>query len=75
MDGSNLILFACCRSYPDRMKPGLRQRIERATRLRAEMGETMRNCRATILQSRAILARAKGKPYLVADRGIGVVFE
>jgi len=51
------------------LSPELRRKVERLSRLRRELAETIATARRTLLQSRAIQARGQGKPYLVAERG------
>src|SRR5262245_5212033 len=43
--------------------------VRRASKLCAELGESMVACRATILRSRAIIARMNGRPHLAAQDG------
>jgi hypothetical protein len=53
-------------------RPEWRNRIKHFCRLRRETEELFREARLTMLHSRALRARANGKPYLVADRGQSV---
>src|SRR5262245_5515396 len=43
--------------------------VRRASKLCAELGETMAACRGTMLQSKAIIARMNRRPYLAAENG------
>lgn len=72
-DGDGEVLFdvpfAAEDQTLDHLGPELRHSVERLSRSMGSLADVIFDCRATVLQSRALLARADGKLYLAATEG------
>lgn len=53
----------------DCLNPTLRTHVERGCDTLRDVKQAMAAARATIQESRALVARSRGKPYLATDRG------
>lgn len=53
----------------DHLAPWLRAAVEARCESRRSAGEVISAARATLRESRALVALSRGKPYLAADRG------
>lgn len=53
----------------DHLNPTLRTHVERCCDRMRDFKQAMSAARATIQESRALIARSRGKPYLATDRG------
>src|SRR5262249_55617741 len=53
----------------DHLDPTLRSRVEQWSDTLRDFREAMSGARATLRESRALMARSRGKPYLAAVRG------
>jgi hypothetical protein len=61
--------FASVDCTLDHVAPQRRHLIEQTSERRRILAEVISDCRQTLQKSRAIQARARGKPYLIAERG------
>ena len=61
--------FASVDSTLDHLKPALRKSVERSCDTLLGLHETMSSARATLRESRALVARSRGKPYLATEAG------
>jgi|SRR6516164_4375761 hypothetical protein len=70
-DGSKVeqIPFAHLDPMLDCLNPTLRANVERGCDTLRDFRQAMSAARATIQESRALVARSRGKPYLATDRG------
>ena len=53
----------------DCFKPSFRRSIENFCEIRRTFGEAVAAARRTVRQSRALIARSRGRPYLASDGG------
>jgi hypothetical protein len=70
-DGNRIeqIPFAHLDPTLDHLHPTLRTSVERACNSARDFRQAMSTARATLRESRALVARSRGKPYLATDRG------
>lgn len=71
-DGRELIFsipFASVDHSLDHLAPLLRLKLETCCNRARSLKEAMSAARATVLESRAVVARSRGRPYLAAVRG------
>jgi hypothetical protein len=61
--------FASIDETLDHLQPGLRKTVERSRDRLLGLHETMSSARATLRESRALVARSRGKPYLATEAG------
>ena len=52
-----------------RMHPSHQEKLEKLSERRCELAEAMDQSRAVKQQAKAVVAKARGKPYLAADEG------
>jgi hypothetical protein len=67
------IPFARVDSSLDHLTPGARDLIEAIAERKRVLGEVIHSVKATIQESRALVARARGKPYLASRFGKPVI--
>jgi hypothetical protein len=53
----------------DHLRPDLRSKIEELCGRSRRLAEAVTAARATLRESRALVARSRGRPYLAAERG------
>jgi hypothetical protein len=63
------IAFASIDPTLDHMAPKLRAGLETIYDRQRSLKEAMHEARATVRESRALVAQSRGKPYLATDRG------
>jgi hypothetical protein len=63
------IPFASVDRTLDHLRPDLRATVERWCQARRSLKEAAYAARMTMRESRALVARSRGKPYLAAERG------
>src|SRR5215469_15798280 len=63
------ILFASIDETLDHLKPENRKLVEMAAMRRRLLQDTLHAARISYRESQALVARARGKPYLAADHG------
>ena len=70
-DGSRVeqIPFAHLDPTLDHLNPALRTSVEQCCDRMRDFKQAMCAARATLQESRALVARSRGKPYLATDRG------
>jgi hypothetical protein len=70
-DGSRVeqIPFAHLDPTLDHLDPALRTSVERSCDRARDFKQTLSAARATVRESRALVARSRGKPYLATDKG------
>jgi len=70
-DGSRFEQIPFARLDPtlDHLSPALRTDVERCCERMRDFKQAMCAARATLQESRALVARLRGKPYLATDRG------
>jgi hypothetical protein len=70
-DGARVIEipFASVDETLDHLNPTLRSGVERWCKTLRDFKETMSAARATVRESRALVARSRGKPYLATEGG------
>ena len=70
-DGSQVeqIPFARLDRTLDHLKPALRTTVERCCDRLRDFKQAMSAAQVTVRESRALVARSRGKPYLATDRG------
>jgi len=61
--------FASVDETLDHLQPALRETVERSNDSLLGLHETLSSARATLRESRALVARSRGKPYLVTEGG------
>ena len=61
--------FASVDETLDHLQPALRKTVERSNDSLRGLHETLSSARATLRESRALVARSRGKPYLVTEGG------
>jgi hypothetical protein len=61
--------FARLDNTLDHLPPALRESVIRVGDRLRSVAETIDNCRMTVLQSKALMAHADGKPYVIAENG------
>ena len=61
--------FASVDETLDHLQPGLRKTVERSSGRLLGLHETMSSAQATLRESRALVARSRGKPYLATEAG------
>jgi hypothetical protein len=61
--------FASVDETLDHLQPALRKTVERSNDSLLALHETMSSARATLRESRALVARSRGKPYLATEGG------
>jgi hypothetical protein len=66
------LLFACVDSTIDHLTPELRKSVETLCTRSATLSDAIRAVRSTLLEARATIARAEGRPYLAARNGAAV---
>ena len=64
-----VIPFAAVDETLDCFEPSFRQSVENFCQVRRTLGESMAAARRTVRESRALVARSRGKPYLAAEGG------
>lgn len=67
------IPFAMVDTSLDHLTPGCRDLIEAMAERKRVVGEVIHTVKATIQESRALVARARGKPYLASRFGKPVI--
>lgn len=70
-DGSRVEQIPFARLDPtlDHLNPALRTNVERGCDRVRDFNQALCAARATLQESRALVARSRGKPYLATDRG------
>jgi len=70
-DGSRIeeIHFAQVDRTLDHLRPNLRSTVERGCDRLRDFKQAMCAAQATVRESRALVARSRGKPYLATERG------
>jgi hypothetical protein len=70
-DGSRVAQIPFARLDPtlDHLNPSLRTNVERCCDTMRDFKQAMSAARATVQESRALVARSRGKPYLATDAG------
>jgi len=63
------ISFATLDPTLDHLLPELRRTVERASEIGLSVREAITAARDTVLESRALIARSKGRPYVVVGQG------
>jgi len=61
--------FASVDETLDHLQPALRKTVERSNDSLLALHETLSSARATLRESRALVARSRGKPYLATVAG------
>ena len=67
------VLFAALDPTLDHLRPSHRANVEQLSRSVGATKDAIRSCQMTVRQSRAILARITGCPYLAAVEGVEVL--
>ena len=67
------ISFASVDPSLDHLTPQLRMIVESLAERKGVLGETIQSLRATLQESRALVARSRGKPYLASRHGKPVI--
>ena len=67
------IPFASVDPSLDHLTPKLRTIVEGLSERKAVLGEAIQSVRATVQESRALVARSRGKPYLASRHGKPVI--
>src|SRR5690348_7510655 len=68
-----VIPFASVDPSLDHLAPKLRRIVESLSERRGVLDETIQSVRATVQESRALVARSRGKPYLATRFGKAVI--
>ena len=61
--------FATVDESLDGLEPSFRLTVENLSQVRRRLGESVAAARRTVRESRALVARSRGKPYLAAEGG------
>jgi histidinol dehydrogenase len=67
------ISFAELDQTLDHLNPHMRAAVEHAARRIRSVKDTYRAAETTVREARSLMARSRGKPYLVVDRGRKVI--
>jgi uncharacterized protein DUF6894 len=63
------ILFASVDPTLDHLRREVRACVERVSERRRALKDVVYACEATLRESRSLVARSRGKPYLIAENG------
>jgi hypothetical protein len=66
------LLFARVDSTIDHLTPELRESVETLCSRSASLSDAIRAVRRTLLEAKAAMARAEGRPYLAAHNGTAI---